>query len=36
MTGFDPVQVPEWHESLCVQALPSVQEVPFAFAGLVH
>ena len=32
-TGFDPVQVPVWQLSLCVQALPSLQAVPFAFAG---
>ncbi len=32
-TGFDPVQVPAWQLSLCVQALPSLQAAPFAFAG---
>jgi hypothetical protein len=35
-TGFEPVQVPTWHESVCVQALPSVQTVPFGTAGLEH
>ena len=34
MTGFDPVHVPPWHVSVCVQALPSLQLVPFAAAGL--
>jgi len=34
MTGFDPVQTPAWHESVCVQALPSLHAVPFARAGL--
>jgi len=32
-TGFDPVHVPLWHESLCVQALPSLHLVPFVAAG---
>jgi len=32
-TGLLPVHVPLWHESLCVQALPSLQAVPFARAG---
>src|SRR5206468_9031080 len=32
-TGLLPVQVPDWHVSVCVQALPSLQEVPFAAAG---
>jgi hypothetical protein len=27
-TGFEPVHTPLWHESLCVQALPSLQDVP--------
>ena len=31
--GFAPVQVPAWHESLCVQALPSLQAEPSCFAG---
>jgi hypothetical protein len=28
--GFEPVHVPLWHESVCVQALPSLHVVPFA------
>ena len=32
-TGFDPVQLPVWQLSLCVQALPSLQAAPFAVAG---
>jgi hypothetical protein len=32
-TGFAPVQVPDWHVSLCVHALPSLQPVPFATDG---
>jgi hypothetical protein len=35
-TGFEPVQVPAWHVSVWVQALPSVQVVPFGTAGLEH
>jgi len=31
--GFAPVQVPDWQVSVCVQALPSLQAVPSAFAG---
>jgi hypothetical protein len=30
VTGFEPVQTPAWHESACVQALPSLHAVPFA------
>ena len=33
-TAFVPVQVPDWHVSVCVQALPSSQEAPFALFGL--
>ena len=33
-TGFDPVQVPDSQVSLCVQALPSLQDVPSAAFGL--
>src|SRR5262249_28124207 len=33
VTGFVPTQAPAWQESLCVQALPSLQLVPSAFAG---
>jgi hypothetical protein len=29
VTGFAPMQAPAWHVSVCVQALPSLQEVPF-------
>jgi hypothetical protein len=32
-TGFEPMQVPNWQVSLCVQASPSVQAVPFAALG---
>jgi len=32
-TGFAPVQVPDWQVSLCVQALPSLQEAPFPLFG---
>jgi hypothetical protein len=28
ITGFDPTQVPAWHLSVCVQALPSLHVVP--------
>lgn len=28
VTGFDPVQVPLWHVSVCVHAFPSLHEVP--------
>jgi len=27
-TGFEPVQTPLWHVSVCVHALPSLQLVP--------
>src|SRR5438094_592147 len=33
MTGFDPVQVPDWQVSVCVHALPSLQAVPLAAFG---
>jgi hypothetical protein len=33
VTGFEPAQDPFWHESLCVQALPSLQVVPLEAAG---
>jgi hypothetical protein len=32
-TGFEPVQVPDWQASVCVQAFESLHEAPFAFAG---
>ena len=34
VTGFEPVQAPAWQVSVCVQALPSLQELPSALAGL--
>jgi hypothetical protein len=36
VTGFEPVHTPDWQESLCVQAFPSLQLVPFAAAGFEH
>src|SRR5262249_32075466 len=36
VTGFAPTQAPAWQESLWVQALPSLQLVPSAFAGFEH
>ena len=35
-TGFAPVQTPDWHVSVCVQALPSLQAVPSGLAGFEH
>ncbi len=35
VTGLLPVQVPLWHVSVCVQALPSEQLLPFAAATQV-
>jgi len=35
-TGLLPVQTPLWQVSVCVQALPSLQVLPLAFAGLEH
>src|SRR5438093_1203047 len=32
-TGLLPVQTPLWQVSVCVQALPSLQALPSAFAG---
>ena len=34
VTGVEPAQTPDWHESTCVHALPSLQDVPFGRAGL--
>lgn len=34
VTGLLPVQVPDWQLSVCVQAFPSLQAVPFASTGL--
>ena len=36
MTGLPPVQTPLWQLSVCVQALPSLQAVPFAAFGFVQ
>src|SRR5262249_4375237 len=36
VTGFVPTQAPAWQESLWVQAFPSLQLVPSAFAGFAH
>jgi hypothetical protein len=33
VTGFAPVQVPDWQASVCVHALPSLHDVPLAFSG---
>jgi hypothetical protein len=33
VTGFDPVQVPVWHVSVCVHAFPSVHDVPSDAGG---
>src|SRR5205823_6595442 len=35
-TGLEPVHVPFWQVSVCVQALPSLHPVPFVFGGLEH
>jgi hypothetical protein len=36
-TGFEPVQAPLWHVSVCVHALLSLHDVPFAaFVGDEH
>src|SRR5262249_54256513 len=35
-TGFDPAQLPPWHVSVCVQALPSLQTVPSGLFGFEH
>jgi len=36
VTGLAPVQVPAWHVSLCVQALPSLQPEPSFLVGFEH
>ncbi len=36
VTGFEPVHVPFWHESVWVQALPSLHVVPLAAFGFEH
>src|SRR5438094_23418 len=33
-TGLEPVHIPLWQVSVCVQALPSLHAVPFVFGGL--
>jgi hypothetical protein len=33
ITGLVPTHVPLWHASVCVQALPSVQDVPLVAFG---
>src|SRR5437879_6644512 len=35
-TGLLPVHTPLWQVSVCVQALPSLQALPLAFAGFEH
>src|SRR5438876_722700 len=32
-SGLEPVHVPLWQVSVCVQASPSLQAVPFVFGG---
>jgi hypothetical protein len=32
--GLEPTHTPDWHVSVCVQALPSSQAAPSLFAGL--
>jgi hypothetical protein len=36
VTGFEPAHVPDWHASICVHALPSLQLVPFDATGFEH
>jgi hypothetical protein len=36
VTGFDPVHVPAWQVSVCVQAFPSLHAVPFDAVGFEH
>jgi hypothetical protein len=36
VTGLPPAQTPDWHASLCVQALPSLHDVPLVATGFVH
>ena len=35
-TGLAPVHAPVWQVSVCVQALPSLQDAPSALLGLEH
>src|SRR4029077_4295791 len=36
VTGFEPVHAPAWQLSVCVQAFPSLQGLPFAATGFEH
>jgi hypothetical protein len=36
VTALEPVQLPAWQVSVCVQAFPSLQVVPLAATGLEH
>jgi hypothetical protein len=36
ITGLLPVHTPDWQASVCVQALPSLQLVPFALGVTVQ
>jgi len=36
VTGLPPAQTPAWQVSVCVQAFPSLQGVPFGFARFEH
>jgi hypothetical protein len=36
VSGFEPVQVPDWQVSVWVHRSPSLQVVPSAFAGVEH
>jgi hypothetical protein len=36
LTGLAPVQMPAWHVSVRVQALPSLHVLPFGFTGFEH
>jgi hypothetical protein len=33
VTSFEPVQEPDWHVSVCVQELPSLQDEPSPLFG---
>jgi hypothetical protein len=33
VTGLPPLQLPDWHASVCVQALPSLHALPFGLTG---
>jgi hypothetical protein len=36
VTGDAPVHAPAWHVSDCVHALPSLQDTPFVWSGLLQ